>query len=84
MGARIDRVLIGLLPGGKVLGLSVACLQQLPLRCGSESRDTMPSLASDHRRETHHPTVCSHPKQNQGSKDTQKPSVEKTIVFTQG
>lgn len=26
MGARIDRVLTGLLPGGKVLGLSVACL----------------------------------------------------------
>jgi hypothetical protein len=44
----------------------------------------MPSLASDHRKKTHYPTVCSHPRQNQGIKDTQKPSVEKTITFTHG
>lgn len=84
MGAHRDRVFLGLLQGSEVLGLSVACLKQLPLRCGSESRNKMPSLSSGHRKKTRHPTACSHHRQNQGFKDTQKPSVEEAIVFTQG
>lgn len=83
-GASLDRVFVGLLPGSKVLGLGVACLQQLPLRCGNENRDKMPSLARGHREKTHHPTVCSHHTQIQGFTDTRKPSVEEAIVLSQG
>lgn len=67
-----------------MLGLSVACLQQLPQGCGNEGRDKMPSLARGHREKTHHPTVCSHHRQNQGFTDTRKPSVEEIIILTQG